>query len=112
MRAPRSRTGARTRRVLSASLPSTSASSCCCWVRSRSCRHFSQSAADGDGPEHRRRPFRRLRLKPYPSHTDGGVLSPTQERFTRWFVGLSLLLGGLVLLAEAAAFGTLRSAPL
>jgi hypothetical protein len=39
-------------------------------------------------------------------------LSPRQERFIRWFVGLSLLLGGLVLLAEAAAFGTLRAAPL
>ncbi len=40
------------------------------------------------------------------------MLSPAEERFTRWFVGLSLLLGGLILLAEAAAFGTLQAAPL
>ena len=39
------------------------------------------------------------------------MLSPTEERLTRWFVGLSLLLGGLVLLAEAVAFGTLQTAP-
>ena len=39
-------------------------------------------------------------------------MSPTEERFIRWFVGLSLLLGGLVLLAEAVAFGTLQAAPL
>ena len=39
-------------------------------------------------------------------------MSPTEERLIRWFVGLSLLLGGLVLLAEAVAFGTLQAAPL
>jgi len=39
-------------------------------------------------------------------------LTPAGERFTRWFVGLSLLLGGLVLLAEAVAFGKLQEAPL
>ncbi len=39
-------------------------------------------------------------------------MTPAQERFTRWFVGLSLVLGGLVLLAEAVAFGTLQAAPL
>src|SRR5207244_1927483 len=54
----------------------------------------------------------RVRLKPYPLHADGGTLSPTEERLIRWFVGLSLLLGGLVLLAEAVAFGTLQAAPL
>ncbi len=40
------------------------------------------------------------------------MLTPAGERFTRWFVGLSLLLGGLVLLAEAVAFGKLQEAPL
>jgi len=40
------------------------------------------------------------------------MLSPTEERVIRWFVGLSLLLGGLVLLSEALAFGTLQAAPL
>jgi hypothetical protein len=40
------------------------------------------------------------------------LLTPVGERFTRWFVGLSLLLGGLVLLAEAVAFGKLQAAPL
>jgi len=40
------------------------------------------------------------------------LLTPAGERFTRWFVGLSLLLGGLVLLAEAVAFGKLQEAPL
>jgi len=39
-------------------------------------------------------------------------LNPAGERLTRWFVGLSLLLGGLVLLGEAVAFGTLQAAPL
>ena len=39
-------------------------------------------------------------------------MTPAGERFTRWFVGLSLLLGGLVLLAEAVAFGKLQEAPL
>jgi len=34
-----------------------------------------------------------------------------RERFTRWFVGLTLVLGGLVLLAEAVVFGTLQTAP-
>jgi hypothetical protein len=40
------------------------------------------------------------------------MLSPTEERVIRWFVGLSLLLGGLVLLGAALAFGTLQAAPL
>ncbi len=40
------------------------------------------------------------------------MLGPTEERFIRWFVGFSLLLGGLVLLAEAVAFGALQAAPL
>ena len=39
-------------------------------------------------------------------------MNPAGERLTRWFVGLSLLLGGLVLLGEAVAFGTLQAAPL
>jgi len=39
-------------------------------------------------------------------------LTPAQERFTRRFVGLSLVLGGLVPLAEAVAFGTLITGPL
>src|SRR5205814_2022934 len=48
----------------------------------------------------------RVRLKPYPLHADEGTLSPIEERLIRWFVGLSLLLGGLVLLAEAVAFAS------
>ena len=40
------------------------------------------------------------------------MLNPAGARLTRWFVGLSLLLGGLVLLGEAVAFGTLQAAPL
>lgn len=38
-------------------------------------------------------------------------MSPRDLRLVRWFVGLSLLLGGIVLLAEALAFGTLQAAP-
>ena len=38
-------------------------------------------------------------------------MSPRDVRLIRWFVGLSLLLGGVVLLAEAVAFGTLQAAP-
>ena len=52
-----------------------------------------------------------MRLKAYPRSPDAGPLSPRDVRLLRWFVGLSLLLGGLVLLAEAVAFGTLQAAP-
>lgn len=34
-------------------------------------------------------------------------MGPSSERLVRWFVGLSLLVGGLVLLAGAIQFGTL-----
>ena len=40
------------------------------------------------------------------------MLTLAQERFARWFVGFSLVLGGLVLLGEAIAFGRLQEAPL
>src|SRR2546426_12738448 len=103
---------ARTRRVPSGSLPSTSASSCSSLARSRSCRRTSQSVAVDAGRGLRKSLARRRWLKAYPRSADGGMLNPAGERFTRWFVGLSLLLGGLVLLGEAVAVGTLPAAPL
>src|SRR2546427_8180542 len=103
---------ARTRRVPSGSLPSTSASSCSSLARSRSCRRTSQSVAADAGRGLRKSLARRRWLKAYPRSADGGMLNPAGARLTRWFVGLSLLLGGLVLLGEAVAFGTLQAAPL
>jgi hypothetical protein len=38
-------------------------------------------------------------------------MQPRTEQVTRWFVGLSLLLGGIILLAGAAQFGTFTGAP-
>jgi len=38
-------------------------------------------------------------------------VQPGGERFVRWFAGLSLLVGSLVLLAGAAQFGTFTAAP-
>lgn len=38
-------------------------------------------------------------------------MRPGAERILRWFVGVSLLLGGLILLAGALQFGTLNGAP-
>src|SRR2546428_12454743 len=102
----------RTRRVPSGSLPSTSASSCSSLARSRSCRRTSQSVAADAGRGLRKSLARRRWLKAYPRSADGGMLNPAGARLTRWFVGLSLLLGGLVLLGEAVAFGTLPAAPL
>src|SRR5256886_4530217 len=102
---------ARTRRVPSGSPPSTSASSCSSSARSRSCRRTSQSVAADAGPGHRKSLARRRWLKAYPRSADGGMLNPAGERLTRWFVGLSLLLGGLVLLGEAVAVGTPPAAP-
>src|SRR2546423_11605426 len=101
---------ARTRRVPSGSQPSTSASSCSSSARSRSCRRTSQSVAADAGPGHRKSLARRRWLKAYPRSADGGMLNPAGERFTRWFVGLSLLLGGLVLLGEAVGFRSLQAA--
>src|SRR5256886_10471271 len=102
---------ARTHRVPSGSPPSTSASSCSSSARSRSCRRTSQSVAADAGPGHRKSLARRRWLKAYPRSADGGMLNPAGERLTRWFVGLSLLLGGLVLLGEAVAVGALQAAP-
>lgn len=39
-------------------------------------------------------------------------MQPREERILRWFIGLSLLLGGLVLLVEAIEFRTLQGAPI
>ena len=38
-------------------------------------------------------------------------MGPRAQRFLRWFVGLSLVIGGLVLLAGGLRFGTLAGAP-
>ncbi len=38
-------------------------------------------------------------------------MEPQTERAVRWFVGLSLLAGGIVLLASGVQFGTLVGAP-
>src|SRR2546427_1091344 len=47
------------------------------------------------------------RLNAYPLLGDEGAMGRVAERALRWFVGLSLLAGGLVLLAGAVQFGTL-----
>src|SRR5437899_6235523 len=47
------------------------------------------------------------RLNAYPLLGDEGAMGRVAERALRWFVGLSLLAGGLVLLAGAIQFGTL-----
>src|SRR2546428_12429649 len=46
-------------------------------------------------------------LNAYPLPKDEGAMGRAAERALRWFVGLSLLAGGLVLLAGAIQFGTL-----
>src|SRR2546428_4554908 len=46
-------------------------------------------------------------LNAYPLPGDEGAVDRAAERALRWFVGLSLLAGGLVLLAGAIQFGTL-----
>src|SRR2546422_2677551 len=51
--------------------------------------------------------FRRSDRDAYPFTRDEGGMGPGAERLVQWFVGLSLLVGGLVLLAGAIQFGTL-----
>jgi len=51
--------------------------------------------------------FRRSDRDAYPITRDEGGMGPGAERLVQWFVGLSLLVGGLVLLAGAIQFGTL-----
>src|SRR5207244_2623721 len=51
--------------------------------------------------------FRRSDRDAYPITRDEGGMGPGAVRLVRWFVGLSLLAGGLVLLAGAVQFGTL-----
>src|SRR3989442_12103764 len=46
-------------------------------------------------------------LNAYPLPKDEGAMGRAAERALRWFVGLSLMAGGLVLLAGAIQFGTL-----
>src|SRR3989442_5010605 len=46
-------------------------------------------------------------LNAYAVPRDEGAVDRAAERALRWFVGLSLLAGGLVLLAGAIQFGTL-----
>src|SRR2546427_12259469 len=47
------------------------------------------------------------RLNAYPLLGDEGAMGRVAERALGWFVGLSLLSGGLILLAGAIQFGTL-----
>src|SRR3989454_2143500 len=47
------------------------------------------------------------RLNAYPPHRDEGAMGRAADRALRWFVGLSLMAGGLVILAGAVQFGTL-----
>src|SRR3989449_2008844 len=47
------------------------------------------------------------RLNAYPLPKDEGTMGRAADRALRWFVGLSLLAGGLVILAGAIQFGTL-----
>src|SRR2546430_14517096 len=47
------------------------------------------------------------RLNAYPLSRDEGAMGRAADQALRWFVGLSLLAGGLVLLAGAIQFGTL-----
>ncbi len=45
------------------------------------------------------------------SHADGDEVTPRTERALRWFVGLSLVAGGIVLLAAGIAYGKVTVAP-
>ena len=47
------------------------------------------------------------RLNAYPLPGDEGRMGRAAERALRWFIGLSLLVGGLILLAGAIQFGKL-----
>src|SRR2546428_9268562 len=47
------------------------------------------------------------RLNAYPLLGDEGAMGRAAERALRWFIGLSLMAGGLVLLAGAIQFGKL-----
>src|SRR5436309_15550534 len=52
--------------------------------------------------------FRRSDRDAYPITRDEGGMGPGAVRLVRWFVGLSLLAGGLGLLAGAVQLGTLE----
>src|SRR5712691_11468988 len=81
-----------------------------------SCLQSRRSSADLPAPtraqrrgadETFREDSRSARLNAYPHPRDEGAMGRAAERALRWFVGLSLLAGGLVLLAGAIQFGTL-----
>src|SRR5207245_7998105 len=85
-----------------------------------SCLHGSRPPADLPAPTRAQRrgadeTFREdSRVQPdstglnaYPHLGDEGAVGRAADQALRWFVGLSLLVGGLVLLAGAIQFGTL-----